>query len=220
LDDLIRVLERRFLKTIRPITYASRLSIFETGEGEIEIFKPLQPVVFFDPMVGANRGMKNCWDVNALRTVDDDIGDRYLGENLLAADAIDLSGGAVAGTAFDTEGHHYLLVTYVMGTMATNPTALVCHIELSTDNFDTIAFGLLGRDGVVVTQVMTFADADQNAFFMPTSSNAGVGTATDMHAFPPIPDIAGITMRLVFTPTGAGISNEPMTVAVYGITPR
>jgi hypothetical protein len=146
---------------------------------------------------------------------------RNLGELLLEDDAINVSGGAaVPGAAFQTRGYQVLFVTIVNPTWATNPTALIAGIHVSTDAFDTEDFTITGRDGVAIQQVCSIADAAYYAFFMPVGSNVGVQTATSIPIFVPIPDIDGMLARLLFTPTGAGVTTEEMTVNVYGVTAR
>lgn len=157
----------------------------------------------------------------ALRTTDVNVLDRYMGELLLQDDPIVVDTGApVPGAAFNTRGFQHIFVTVLNPPWATNPTALTVGCEVSTDAFDTEAFNIIALDGIVLEQTLSFADNQMSAFFMPTMLNAAVLAATNVGASLPIPDIDGMTIRLVFTPAGAGITAEAMNVNVYGITSR
>jgi len=156
-----------------------------------------------------------------LKVTDVNVQDRYMGELLLEDDLVSVDGGvAVAGEAFNTRGYQYLFVTIINPIWATNPTALNVTLQVSCDAFDTQEFILIARDGVQIVQTLQFADEIQQAFFMPVMSNVGTPAATAVPFAAPIPDIDDMTARLVFTPTGAGVTNEGMIVNVYGITSR
>jgi len=185
---------------------------------DLDYLSYITPAALFDP---ALRRLVSPWFGDQLEIHDTDIEDRYLGELLLEDDAIALNVGApVPSTAFNTRGFHYIFVTVLNPPWVTNPTAITISSEVSTDAFDTEAFNLVALDGLVLQQVLSFADNQMSAFFMPTMMNVAVPAATSTPVAAPVPDIDGMTMRLMFTPTGAGITAEAMNVNVYGITSR
>jgi len=146
---------------------------------------------------------------------------RALGELLLQDDAVAVDGGvAVPSTAFQTRGWQNLWVTIVNPTWATNPATLTAALRLSTDAFDTEDFVVVALDGVEIVQNLVITDAYHQAFVLTCMSNAGAIAATNTPLPIPVPDIDGMTARILFTPTGAGVTTETMTVNVYGVTPR
>ena len=156
-----------------------------------------------------------------LKVTDINVEDRYMGELLLEDDGVAVDGGAPSpGAIFNTRGYQYLFVTIRNPPWVTNPATLTVALHISTDAFDTEDFIVIARDGVAIVQTLQVADDIQQAFFMPVMSNVGVPAATAVPFAAPLPDIDDMTARLVFTPTGAGVTNETMTVNIYGITSR
>jgi hypothetical protein len=194
---------------------------FTKKDLDIDFDPTPKPFMLFDPEA---RDIPRSWnsdgipDIEGLKVMQQN--PRALGELLLEDDVIALNAGAVASTAFRTRGWHNLLVTQVNPAWATNPTALVCGLHLSTDAFDTEDFTLIARNGVDLQQICSFADSTYTAYYLPVGSNVGVPTATSMPIFVPIPDIDGLTAHILYTPTGAAITAETMTVNVYGVTSR
>ncbi len=197
-----------------------------TTQRNLMLDRVLHPLTFVDIRTGWQHNLVRPdiqsparAELGALRVVDANIYDRYMGEHLVDDYQL-LVQAAGPSVAWETRGYQYMFVTMNNPTWATNPTGLTCFPTVSTDDFDTEIFQVLGLDGVAIVQNCLFGDLQQYAFYIPTMSNAGAVAVTNTPVATPIPDIDGMTMRLDFVPVGAAITGEAVVMNVYGITSR
>jgi len=185
-------------------------------------FDPIpKPVMFYDPEA---RDIPRSWcsdgdpDTEGLKVLQQN--SRTLGELLLDGDLSDFDGGAESTIAFRTRGYQYLLVAVVNPAWTVNPATLTMTVQMSTDAFDTIIYDLVGQDGVIIAQTMSVVDDASYCFFLQTGTQAGAIAATNSPNCCPFPDNDIISIRLLMTPTGAGITGEDIIVCVWGVNPR
>lgn len=185
-------------------------------------FDPVpRPMLLMDPEA---RDIPRSWnsdgipDTEGLKVMQQNA--RNLGELLLDGDLSDFDAGAESTLAFRTRGYQYLLVMVVNPTWVTNPATLTMTVQYSNDAFDTVVANLVGMDAVAIAQTMSVVDAAVYCFFLQTGIQAGAVAAGNNPSCCPFPDTENTVIRLMMTPTGAGITAEDITVCVWGVNPR
>lgn len=192
--------------------------IFTKKEHYIDIDPIPKVLMLMDP---TTRDIPQFFTGDQIKISDRDTINRNLGEILLAAEDVAIAGTTVVRTtAFETNGHRYLVVNIHNPAWTTNPTGLTMGIENSNDAFDTVSRSVRGADAAVIVQNIDYADSTQSTYVVPTLAIVGALGATNMIECVPMPNINASHMaRLVFTPAGSAESKN-INVEVIGITPR